>query len=124
MSDFPGRKWGGEVDKLIDTRHITQRAGEACLLFALEEIESPIVIDWRWKYVEALDRLAADNRCRIIISDEIDLNVSLKLTSSDISGKFNLEIPGRINIPITVSKDSMMPTNWEPPNTPGDVGKR
>ncbi len=121
LSDFPGRKWGGEVDKLVDTRHITQRAGEACLLFALEEIESPIVIDWRWKYVEALDRLAADNRCRIIISDEIDLNVSLKLTSSDISGKFNLEIPGRINIPITVSKDSMMPTNWEPPNTPGEL---
>ena len=68
---------------MIDTRHITQRAGEACLLFAIEEIESPIVMDWRWKYVEALDRLAADHRCRIIISNEIDLNVSLKLTSSD-----------------------------------------
>ena len=118
LNDFPGRKWGDEVGTLIDTRHLSQRAGEACLLFALEEIEAPIILDWRWKYVEALERLGADHRCRVIISDDIDLNISLKLTSGDMPGKFNLEIPGRIKIPITVSRDSRMPNNWESPKTP------
>ena len=61
------------------------------MLFALEEIDAPIILDWRWKYVEALERLGADHRCRVIISDDIDLNISLKLTSGD-KGKFNLEI--------------------------------
>lgn len=121
LSDFPGREWGDEVGSLIDTRHLSQRAGEACLLFALEEIDAPIIVDWRWKYVETLDRLAADSRCRIIISDDIGLNISFKLSSSEIPGKFNLEIPDRIKIPITVSRDSMMPTNWKAPETPDQL---
>lgn len=121
LSDFPGREWGSQVDTLVDTRHLSQRAGEACLLFALEEIDAPIIIDWRWKYVETLDRVGADSRCRVIISDDIDLNISLKLTSSETPGKFNLEIPGRINIPITVSRDSLMPTNWQAPETPDEL---
>ena len=108
---------------MIDTRHLSQRAGEACLLFALEEIEAPIILDWRWKYVEALDRLGADHRCRVIISNEISLDIPLKLTSSDTPGKFNLEIPGRIHIPITVSRDSMMPTNWKAPETPEELNR-
>ena len=121
LSDFPGREWGDETGSVIDTRHLSQRAGEACLLFALEEIEAPIILDWRWKYVEALDRLGADHRCRVIISNEISLDIPLKLTSSDTPGKFNLEIPGRIHIPITVSRDSMMPTNWQAPETPEEL---
>lgn len=121
LSDFPGREWGHEVGSLVDTRHLSQRAGEACLLFAIEEIEAPIILDWRWKHVEALDRLGADHRCRVIISNEISLDIPLKLTSSDKPGKFNLEIPGRINIPITVSRDSMMPTNWQAPETPEEL---
>ena len=121
LSDFPGREWGEEIGSVIDTRHISERGGEACLLFALEEIHSPILLDWRWKYVEALDRLGADYRCRVIISDAIDLKVSFKLTSTGVSGKYNLEIPGRINIPISVTKDSIMPINWEPPNNPKEL---
>ncbi len=121
LSDFPGREWGDETGSVIDTRHLSQRAGEACLLFAIEEIEAPIILDWRWKYVEALDRLAADHRCRVIISNEISLDIPLKLTSGDTPGKFNLEIPGRINIPITVSRDSMMPTNWQAPEAPEEL---
>ncbi|MGB2276979.1 MAG: ArsR/SmtB family transcription factor [Candidatus Poseidoniaceae archaeon] len=121
LSDFPGREWGEGIGSLIDTRHLSQRAGEACLLFALEEIDAPIILDWRWKYVEALDRLGADQRCRVIISNDISLDISLRLTTSDTPGKFNLEIPGRINIPITVSRDSMMPTNWQAPKTPDEL---
>lgn len=121
LSDFPGREWGGKVGTVIDTRHLSQRAGEACLLYALEEIESPLLVDWRWEHVEALDRLGADSRCRVIISDAIQLKVSFKLTSSEVPGKFNLEIPGRINIPITVSRDSMMPSNWEAPKGPHEL---
>ena len=121
LSDFPGREWGKEIGNVIDTRHISERGGEACLLFALEEIHYPILLDWRWKYVEALDRLGSDYRCRVIISDAIDLKVSFKLTSTGMSGKYNLEIPGRINIPISVTKDSRMPINWEPPSNPKEL---
>ena len=121
LSDFPGRDWSEDIGTVIDTRHISQRGGEACLLFALEEIESPIIIDWRWRYVDALDRLAVDHRCRVIISDAMDLAVPFKLTSSDTLGKFNLEIPGRIKIPITVSQDSRMPNNWVEPANPEEL---
>ena len=54
-------------------------------------------------------------------NNEISLDIPLKLTSGDTPEKFNLEIPGRINIPITVSRDSMMLTNWQAPKAPKEL---
>ena len=80
LNDFPGRKWSEPFNNVINTR-FTERGGEACLLFALEEGEMPIVVDWRWRYVKSLDRLVSDSRCRIVIGESIDLDLPFKLTS-------------------------------------------
>ena len=79
LNDFPGRKWSQQFNNVIDTRSVSERGGEAALLFALEEGEMPIVVDWRWGYVKSLDRLVSDSRCRIVIGESIDLDLPFKL---------------------------------------------
>ena len=121
LSDFPGRNWTEESSSVIDTRHISKRAGESSLIYALEESNLPIVVDWRWKNAPTVDRLAMDNRCRLIMSDTMELEMPFKLTSSGIVGKYNLEMPGRINIPITVTQDAKMPNDWQAPSKPSEL---
>ncbi len=121
LRDFPGREWTGKSNSVIDTRHLSQNGGEATLIFALEEIESPIIIDWRWKHVSSLDRLALDHRCRLIISDAMELDVPFKIHATGALGKYNLEMPGRIQIPISTSQDSQKPHDWQAPRNPDEL---
>ena len=121
LNDFPGRNWSSDYTSVIDSRHLSQRGGEASLLFALSENDKPIVIDWRWKYVQSLERLTNDNRCRLIMAESIDLDLPFKLTSTGVNGKFNLEMAGRLQLPISISLDARMPKGWNPPHSPNEI---
>ena len=123
LIDFPGRKWSTDFAGIIDTRHISQRGGEASVLFALEENDKPIVIDWRWKHVQSLDRLVNDSRCRLVMSESADLDLPFKLTSTGINGKFNLEMSGRLQLPISISLDVKMPSDWVIPRSPKEINR-
>jgi hypothetical protein len=121
LTDFPGRKWSDKIQNIIDSRYMSERAGEASLLYALEEIDKPIIVDWRWKHVDTLDRLVNDSRCRIIMTELLSLDLPFKLTSTGDNKKFNLEMAGRLQLPISISLDSKMPRNWMPPSTPSEI---
>jgi hypothetical protein len=121
LNDFPGRQWSQQFSGVIDTRSMSERGGEAALLFCIEESELPIVVDWRWKHVKSLDRLASDSRCRLVIGESIDLDLPFKLTSSDQHGKFNLEMQGRLRLPISVAHEAKMPVDWNPPQAPSQI---
>ena len=94
LNDFPGRELVIKHTSVIDTRHLSQRGGKHVCCSLLEEIDKPIVIDWRWKYVQTLNRLTNDHRCRLIMAESIDLDIPFKLTSTGVNGKFNLEMAG------------------------------
>jgi len=121
LNDFPGREWTQKFNGVIDTRSLSQRGGEAALLFSLEENELPIVVDWRWKPVKSLDRLTSDSRCRLVIGESIDLDLPFKLTSSGGHGKFNLEMQGRLHLPISVVHETKMPLDWKTPQSPAEI---
>lgn len=121
LNDFPGRVWTEKFEGIVDTRSMSQRGGEASLRFALKESEIPIVVDWRWKNVESLEYLASDSRCRLIMGESIDLDLPFKLTSTGVKGKFNLEMAGRLYLPITVSQEAKMPRDWLPPERPDEI---
>ena len=121
LNDFPGRQWSQQSSGVIDTRSMSERGGEAALLFCIEESELPIVVDWRWKHVKSLDRLASDSRCRLVIGESIDLDLPFKLTSSGHHGKFNLEMQGRLRLPISVAHEAKMPVDWKPPQAPSQI---
>ena len=121
LNDFPGRDWSDSFEGVVDTRSLSQRGGEASLRFALKESEIPIVVDWRWKYVESLGRLASDSRCRLIMGESIDLDLPFKLTSTGVNRKYNLEMAGRLYLPISVAQDARMPNEWVPPHSPSEI---
>lgn len=121
LSDFPGRGWCEDFGTIIDTRNISQRGGEATLLAVLELSKAPIILDWRWKHVPVLDRLAVNNRCRLVISDSMDLDLPFRLTATGTVGKYDLEMQGRMKIPITISQDIKMPIGWQAPICPEDL---
>ena len=121
LNDFPGRKWSQQFNNVIDTRSFSERGGEAALQFSLEEGEMPIVVDWRWGHVKSLDRLVSDSRCRLVIGESIDLDLPFKLTSGGGRGKFNLEMQGRLKLPISVANEAKMPLDWKPPQSPVEI---
>lgn len=122
LNDFPGRNWSEEICDIIDTRYISQRGGEAVLRFALEISDKPIVIDWRWKYdSDLLGRLAGDSRCRLIICENSEIELPFKLTSAGSNGKFKLEMPGRLYLPISLSEEISVPSDWIAPTTPDEI---
>ena len=122
LNDFPGRHWTDEMDDFIDTRYISKIGGESVLRFALEISERPIVLDWRWPLNESLlGRFASDSRCRIIVCESVDIGLPFILTSSDGTGKFDLEMPGRLHLPISVSSEIPIPSDWIPPSSPHEL---
>ena len=36
-------------------------------------------------------------------------------------GKFNLEMQGRLRLPISVVHEAKMPVDWMPPQSPGEI---
>ena len=91
------------------------------MLFALEEVDANRC-RLELGYVKSLDRLVSDSRCRIVIGESIDLDLPFKLTSGGGKGKFNLEMQGRLRLPISVANEAKMPVDWMPPQSPQEIG--
>jgi hypothetical protein len=129
LNDFPGRKWTNSLDDFIDTRFISRIGGESVLRFALEISEKPIVFDCRWALNEILiKQFTSDSRCRIIICESAETDLPFVLTSLEGKGKFDLEMPGRLHLPISVSTEIPIPNDWVAPKSPlelerGDMSK-
>jgi hypothetical protein len=122
LNDFPGRIWADDFDSLIDTRSISQRAAESIVNYALENTNQPIVLDWRWPANHnLLGRFASDSKCRMIICETPDIGLPFVLTSQEGQGKFDLEMPGRLHLPISVDIDISVPNGWSPPSTPSEL---
>ena len=122
LNDFPGRLWSDDFDKLIDTRSISQRAAESIVNYVLESSNLPIVLDWRWPVNEnLLGRLASDSKCRMIICETPYTGLPFVLTSQAGHAKFDLEMPGRLHLPISVDSDISVPNGWNPPSTPSEL---
>ena len=122
LNDFPGRTWSDDSGSIIDTRSISQRAAVAVVNFALENSELPIMLDWRWPpNLNILNRIASDSRCRMIICETPDVGLPFKLTSSSGNGKFDLEMPGRLHLPISVDSEVPIPNDWTPPSSPSEI---
>ena len=122
LNDFPGRIWADDFDSLIDTRSISQRAAESIVNYALENTNQPIVLDWRWPANHnLLGRFASDSKCRMIICETPDIGLPFVLTSQEGQGKFDLEMPGRLHLPISVDLDISVPNGWSPPSTPSEL---
>jgi hypothetical protein len=124
LNDFPGRNWTDKVSDFIDTRSISQRGGEAALRFALDISEKPIVLDWRWPLNDnLLAQFASDSRCRVVICESPNLGLPFILTSSGGNGKFDLEMPGRLHLPIRVDSEVSVPSDWNPPRNPDELSR-
>jgi hypothetical protein len=124
LNDFPGRNWTDEVSDFIDTRSISQRGGKATLRFALDISEKPIVLDWRWPLDDnLLAQFASDSRCRVVICESSDIGLPFILTSAGGNGKFDLEMPGRLHLPIRVESEVSVPSDWKPPRTPNELSR-
>ena len=124
LNDFPGRNWTDERSDFIDTRSISQRGGEAVLRFALDVSKKPIVLDWRWPLDDdLLAQFASDSRCRVVICESPDLGLPFILTSSGGNGKFDLEMPGRLHLPIRVDSEVSVPSDWKPPRDPSELSR-
>jgi hypothetical protein len=122
LNDFPGRLWTDGFDNLIDTRSISHRAAESIVNYALEATNLPIVLDWRWPAsLNLLGRFASDSKCRMIICEIPDIGLPFVLTSQEGQGKFDLEMPGRLHLPISVDSDISVPNGWNPPSTPSEL---
>ena len=122
LNDFPGRVWSDDFDTLIDTRSISQSAAESIVNYALESSDIPIVLDWRWPVNKnLLGRLASDSKCRMIICETPYIGLPFVLTSQDGHGKFDLEMPGRLHLPISVDSDISVPNGWNPPSNPSEL---
>ena len=122
LNDFPGRIWADDFDSLIDTRSISQRAAESIVNYALENTNQPIVLDWRWPANHnLLGRFASDSKCRMIICETPDIGLPFVLTSQEGQGKFDLEMPGRLHLPISVDLDISVPNGWIPPSNPSEL---
>ena len=122
LNDFPGRNWSDNHENVIDTRSISQRAAVAIANFALENSKLPILIDWRWTPdMTTLDRIASNSRCRMIICETQDVGLPFKLTSLSGNGKFDLEMPGRLHLPISVDSEVTIPTDWTTPKSPSEI---
>lgn len=123
LNDFPGRNWTEGIGNFIDTRSISQRGGEAVVRFALDASDKPIVLDWRWPLDQnLLTQFATDSRCRVIICESSDLGLPFTLTSSG-NGKFDLEMPGRLHLPISVDSEVSIPKDWKPPTNPDELSR-
>ena len=124
LNDFPGRKWADSFEDFIDTRYISQTGGESVLRFALTSSEKPIVLDWRWAMNETiLKQFASDSRCRILICESADIGLPFILTSLEGNGKFDLEMPGRLHLPISVSSEVPIPKDWIAPTKPDELSR-
>jgi len=124
LNDFPGRKWVDVCEDFIDTRSVSQRGGEAIVRYALAEVEKPIVLDWRWPLQEdLLSQFTSDSRCRVVICESADLGLPFILTSVEGNGKFNLEMPRRLLLPIRVNRDISAPNDWIPPASPSELNR-
>jgi len=124
LNDFPGRNWSDGVSDFIDTRSISQRGGAATLRFALDISEKPIVLDWRWPLDDnLLAQFASDSRCRVVICESSDIGLPFILTSAGGNGKFDLEMPGRLHLPIRVDSEVSVPSDWKPPRTPDELSR-
>ena len=122
LNDFPGRFWTDDFDNLIDTRSISHRAAESIVNYALEATNLPIVLDWRWPANHnLLGRFASDSKCRMIICEIPDIGLPFVLTSHEGQGKFDLEMPGRLHLPISVDSDISVPNGWNPPSNPSEL---
>ena len=122
LNDFPGRVWKNQKTKFIDTRSLSQRGGEAALRYAIEVSEDSIVLDWRWnENVELLNRFSSDTRCKLLISESSQTNLPFILTSTNETGKFKLEIPGRLYLPISIKQDESVPEDWKAPKSPSEL---
>ncbi|MAV03923.1 MAG: hypothetical protein CMA19_06620 [Euryarchaeota archaeon] len=122
LNDFPGRKWVDVCGDFIDTRSVSQRGGEAIVRYALAEVQKSIVLDWRWPMKEdLLSQFTSDSRCRVVICESADLGLPFILTSVEGNGKFNLEMPRRLLLPIRVDRDISAPNNWIPPASPSEL---
>lgn len=122
LNDFPGRMWADEFETIIDTRSISQRGAESIVNYALEVSDVPIVLDWRWPANhDLLGRFASDSKCRIIICEHSDIGLPFVLTSLGDSGKFDLEMPGRLHLPISMDSDVSAPSGWSPPLSPSEL---
>ena len=122
LADFPGREWAEEG--VLDTRSLSLRAARAVLAYALESSTQPIVAHWRWPIERGvLDQLVADSRCRMVICEGASLELPMRLTSMGVHGKFSLELPDRVQIPVSldVNLSNEMPENWEIPATPSEI---
>jgi len=122
LNDFPGRVWTDSFDNIIDTRSISQRAAESIVNFSLEVSNLPIVLDWRWPANHnLLTRFASDGKCRMVICEIPEIGLPFVLTSQEGQGKFDLEMPGRLHLPISIDSEISVPNDWTPPSNPSEL---
>jgi hypothetical protein len=124
LSDFPGKKWSEQNSGILDTKGLSQRAAKSVLQYAIEERDEPLVIHWRWPVTKGeLDRLASDSRCRLVICEGVSLPLPFTLISAANIGKFILETPERIRLPISLEArmEMSIPSNWKEPSNPNEI---
>ena len=122
LHDFPGRVFESYNGNILDTRGISSIGGEAILKFALENSQKPIILDWRWSgSIPLLDVLAEDSRCRLINLESKSLPLPFVLTYGNDIGKFLLEMPGRLYIPISLDENFLVPKGWKIPENPTEL---
>ena len=122
ISDFPGREWNDNFSGFIDTSSISMRAAEAILRFAMDASDLPINLDWRWENsIELLKRFSGDSRCGLLIHESKASNLPFVLTATDDVGRFTLQMPGRLHLPVSVNSQSTVPGDWIKPQKPSEV---
>jgi len=122
LNDFPGRNWTDSHSGILDTSSVSKRGAEAILSYAMETSDVTINLDWRWgQSTELISRFSDDNRCGLLIEESGSSNLSFILSASSELGKYSLEMPGRLHLPISVNTNSVVPKDWALPKNPQDV---